>query len=174
MHLGRVYVEPLAKSLTIFSPLPSPGTRLTLNIMSFHKAITSVSLSTVISSPTAFSVSLTLHALNTCPSGAVKSHSGRVYVEPLAKSLTIFSPLPSPGTRLTLYFTFPLLTIKVYTLVLVPSCEVTVILKVFSSSFNLIFSVSYPLGIYALLEATTLLFNVTEILCLLSPNWKYK
>ena len=153
-------------------PVPSPGTRITLNIISFHKAVISVLPSIVISSPTAFSLPLTSQALNSLFSGASNVHLGNSYVEPLAISTASIEPLPSPGLKLTLYFTSPLFTLNVYSVLLVPSSEITVILKVFSPSFNKSFSVSYPLNFLS--KTIALLFNVANILCILSPNWKYK
>ena len=76
---------------------PSPG--LPGSVVTFSQtAVTVVSLSTVISSPAAYSVSPIFQPLNFFLSGAVKPLADKVYFEPFSSFAPSIVPEPSPGS----------------------------------------------------------------------------
>ena len=101
---GNLYFSPFLTVAVSIEPVPSFPLKVTLYSISFQTALTSVSLSTVISVPGATSLPSTSQVLNSCLSdGAPKLLSGNLYFSPFLTVASVIVPVPSFPLKVTLY-----------------------------------------------------------------------
>ena len=101
---GSLYFSPFLTVEPVIVPEPLFPSKLTLYSISFQIALISVSLSIVISVPTATSFPSTSHVLNSCLSdGGVNLFSGSLYFSPFLTVEPVIVPEPLFLLKLTLY-----------------------------------------------------------------------